>query len=30
MVPPGRGEIPAFTQGIKAGFLFSDPREMQG
>jgi len=27
---PGRGDIPAFTQLIKAGTQFNDPRRMQG
>ena len=29
-VPPGRGDIPAFTQPINAGTRFSDPGGMQG
>jgi len=29
-MPPGRGDIPTFTQRIKAGTWFSDPEGMQG
>jgi len=29
-LPPGRGDIPAFTHTAEAGTRFSDPGGMQG